>query len=61
MNATDILKYGNATFLKSFEGLPEADWNTGRACGYWSVAFALTELTPAVEAKIAALVKKTVS
>lgn len=37
MNASDILKYGNATLLKSLEGLPEADWNTPGACGYWSV------------------------
>jgi hypothetical protein len=37
MNASDILKYGNATFKHSFEGLSEADWNTPGACGYWSV------------------------
>lgn len=37
MNATDILKYGDATFHQSFKDLPEADWNTPGACGYWSV------------------------
>jgi hypothetical protein len=37
MNAADILKYGNATFLKSLEDLPEADSLTPGACGWWSV------------------------
>ncbi len=37
MNVTDILKYGNATLMKTLDGLPEADWNTGGVCGYWSV------------------------
>lgn len=37
MNATDILKYGNATFKGSLEGLAEADWTKPGACGYWSV------------------------
>jgi uncharacterized protein (TIGR03083 family) len=37
MNATDILKYGHATFMRSFEGLPETDWDTPSVCGFWSV------------------------
>lgn len=37
MNATDILKYGDATFHQSFKDLPEPHWNTPGACGYWSV------------------------
>lgn len=37
MNASDILKYGHATFMKSLEGLPETDWETPGVCGTWSV------------------------
>jgi len=37
MNATDILKYGNATLHGSLKDFPEASWNTPGACGYWSV------------------------
>ena len=37
MNATDTLKYGHLTVLKSIEGLPEADWHAPGVCGVWSV------------------------
>jgi hypothetical protein len=37
MNAVDILKYGHLTVCRTIEGLPEADWETGGVCGYWSV------------------------
>ena len=37
MNAVDILKYGHRTVGRAIDGLPEADWQTGGVCGYWSV------------------------
>jgi hypothetical protein len=37
MNASDILKYGHRTVLRSIEGLPEREWQTGGVCGVWSV------------------------
>jgi uncharacterized protein (TIGR03083 family) len=37
MNAADILKYGHLTVLGAVDGLPEADWETPGACGFWSV------------------------
>jgi uncharacterized protein (TIGR03083 family) len=37
MNAHDILKYGNGTVLGAVAGLPDADWETGGVCGFWSV------------------------
>src|SRR5579859_4166217 len=37
MNATDILKYGQATALQAIEGFPESAWDTPGACGVWSV------------------------
>jgi hypothetical protein len=37
MNAVDILKYGDSTVQRTIDGLPEANWNTGGVCGFWSV------------------------
>ena len=37
MNATDILKYGQATVLQTIEGFPASAWETPGACGVWSV------------------------
>ena len=37
MNATDILKYGQATALQAIDGFPETAWETPGACGVWSV------------------------
>ena len=37
MNATDILKYGQATALQAIEGFPESAWERPGACGVWSV------------------------
>jgi hypothetical protein len=37
MNASDILKYGHLTVLRTIDGLPKADWETSGVCGYWSV------------------------
>jgi hypothetical protein len=37
MNASDILKYGHLTVLKTLEGFPEAALQQSGACGVWSV------------------------
>lgn len=37
MNATDILKYGQQTVLRTIEEFPETAWETPEACGVWSV------------------------
>jgi uncharacterized damage-inducible protein DinB len=37
MNATDILKYGQLTLLRTFDAFPQEAWETEGACGYWSV------------------------
>lgn len=37
MNASDILKYGHLTVLKTIDGLPEEDWRIGGVVGWWSV------------------------
>ncbi len=37
MNATDILKYGQATVQQAIEGFPETAWENPGACGVWSV------------------------
>ena len=44
MNATDILKYGHLTVLKTIDGLPEAEWDTGGVCGWWSVRHIIAHL-----------------
>src|SRR5260370_40620825 len=36
MNATDILKYGQATALQAIDGFPETAWEKPGACGVWS-------------------------
>src|ERR1700730_11571334 len=45
MNATDILKYGQATVLQAIDGFPETAWETPGACGIWSVKDILAHLT----------------
>jgi hypothetical protein len=45
MNAVDILKYGHLTVGKAIDQLPEADWQTGGVCGYWSVKDIIAHLT----------------
>lgn len=37
MNASDILKYGHLTVLKSLDSLPESDWQSSGVVGIWSV------------------------
>jgi hypothetical protein len=37
MNAQDILKYGQGTLLQTIDGFPDSKWETGGACGTWSV------------------------
>ena len=37
MNATDILKYGHLTVVRTLEGFPESEWEIGGVCGMWSV------------------------
>ena len=37
MNVQDVLKYGHLTVLRTIEGLPATDWETGGVCGIWSV------------------------
>jgi uncharacterized damage-inducible protein DinB len=37
MNAQDIIKYGHLTVLGAIEDLPDAEWNIGGACGFWSI------------------------
>jgi len=36
MNAPDVLKYGNGTFLRTIEGFPASEWTTTGVCGIWS-------------------------
>jgi hypothetical protein len=37
MNPADILKYGDQFFLRTLDGLPQSEWETGGVCGVWSV------------------------
>jgi hypothetical protein len=37
MNARDILKYGNQTFLGALESVSKSEWETSGVCGVWSV------------------------
>ncbi len=37
MNAADVLKYGHRTVLRALDAIPESEWETGGACGWWSV------------------------
>ena len=37
MNATDVLRYGQLTFLSGLDRLPESEWESPGVCGYWSV------------------------
>ena len=37
MNASDILKYGHLTVLKTLEGVPDSEWEKSGVCGWWSV------------------------
>ena len=45
MNAADILKYGHLTVLQTIDGFPESSWETGGACGVWSVKDIIAHLT----------------
>jgi hypothetical protein len=36
MNPADILKYGHRTVTQTLQGFPEAEWETGGVCGWWS-------------------------
>jgi hypothetical protein len=36
MNAQDILKYGDSTFLASLAGIPQERWQDNGVCGVWS-------------------------
>ncbi|RAQ95367.1 DinB family protein [Thermogemmatispora tikiterensis] len=37
MNASDVLKYGHLTVMKTLEGFPESAREQSGACGVWSV------------------------
>jgi uncharacterized damage-inducible protein DinB len=37
MNALDVMKYGNLTFLGPLAALPFDQWETDGVCGIWSV------------------------
>jgi ABC-type transport system substrate-binding protein len=37
MNALDVMKYGNLTFLGPLAALPSDRWETDGVCGIWSV------------------------
>lgn len=37
MNAHDILNYGHHFLIKTWQGLPESEWETAGVCGVWSV------------------------
>ncbi|HEX8682242.1 MAG TPA: maleylpyruvate isomerase N-terminal domain-containing protein [Ardenticatenaceae bacterium] len=37
MNAVDVLTYGNLTFHRVLQRVPEGEWERGGACGRWSV------------------------
>jgi hypothetical protein len=37
MNASDILKYGHLTVLRTLAQAPQVEWDTPNVCGYWSV------------------------
>lgn len=45
MNASDILKYGNLTFLSSLKGLTDVEMLQGGVCGWWSVRDIAAHLT----------------
>jgi len=36
MNASDILKYGHLTVMRTIEPLPDSEWETPNVCGIWS-------------------------
>ncbi len=37
MNVPDVLMYGHRTILVTIKDFPDAEWETGGACGAWSV------------------------
>jgi hypothetical protein len=37
MNTLDVLKWGNATVVRSLEGVPMTEWQRPGVCGVWSV------------------------
>ena len=44
MNASDILKYGNLTVLRTLEEVPQSEWETPNVCGWWSTKHILAHL-----------------
>lgn len=45
MNPADILKYGHLTLSRAIQGVPESDWETEGACGWWSVKDIMAHMT----------------
>ena len=45
MNADDVLKYGNLTFLDALNGVPKSEWETGGVTGVWSVKEIVAHMT----------------
>ncbi len=45
MNATDIVRYGNQTLLRSIEGVEPWEWEVPGAVGTWSIKDILSHLT----------------
>lgn len=45
MNASDVLKYGHLTVLKTIDGLTGEQWTVTGACGHWSCQDLLAHLT----------------
>src|SRR5881396_2755000 len=37
MNAADILKYGQSSFLGELESVPQTAWDAPGVCGVWSL------------------------
>ncbi len=44
MNTSDILKYGDLTWLKAIQAIPESHRNDSGVCGFWSAKDLLAHL-----------------
>lgn len=44
MNAQDILRYGQGTFLQAVGRIPQAHWNETGVCGVWSTKDVIAHL-----------------
>jgi hypothetical protein len=44
VNASDILKYGHLTVLKTLNSAPQSKWETEGVCGWWSVKHIMAHL-----------------